>query len=77
MPTDLHVGDLLGHDHYGCPRHDVFGGGYFDDDYDGPFRVEAIGADWVIARGQGGRAHAHIGNPSDLNYLKVDACPMS
>ena len=73
----IHVGDLLGHDHYDCPAHDVFVGGYFDHQYDGPFRVEARGADWIVVRGQGGRVHTYTGDLSNLAHYKDITCPTS
>lgn len=46
--TPLRVGDVLGSD--AEPHMEGFCGGYFGRDSYDPKRVEAIGADWVVAR---------------------------
>jgi hypothetical protein len=55
QPVPLRVGDIL----YG------FCGGYFGRDSYKDKRVEAIGADWVVARSDNGLC-LHVGNPELL-----------
>lgn len=57
----LRVGDLL----YG------YCGGYFGRDSYEPKRVEAIGTDWVVARGENGRPVVAFCSPANLEtYLE-------
>jgi hypothetical protein len=56
----LRVGDELGTDD------DAYVGGCFGRNYDGPFRVEAIGADWVVARSARGVSYCYHGDPELL-----------
>lgn len=52
----LRVGDLL----QDCNRFGHKGGPYPD------YRVEAVGADWVVARGEDGEPYLYKGIPENL-----------
>jgi len=44
-------------------------GGYFDDGYMNPFRIEAIGYDWIIVRDINGNPQVAIGRNA-IEYLE-------
>jgi hypothetical protein len=60
-PAPLRIGDVL----YG------FCGGYFGHDSYSDKRVEAIGADWVVARSEGGGAWFYSGEPEQLTEYRT------
>ena len=64
--AELRVGAIL-HDHAGEPLGSVFSGGYLGWD----LRIEAIGADWVVARGEDGEPRFANVNPEELDRWMV------
>ena len=65
--ADLRVGAML-YDHTGDPLGAVFSGDYLGWD----IRVEAIGADWVVARGEDGEPRFAAVNPdTDLERWRT------
>lgn len=65
MAESLRVGQVL----YG------FCGGAFGRDSYEPKRVEAVGADWVVARDDSSRICFYAGDPEDLLEHTQPACP--